>query len=246
MKVKSRPFLASAEETDWKITRVDYEGAWRRYAAAMEEKRSFRKKLVNRSATIQTAQRAINRLKKIWASVFQPDSRSVSKAEKDKRNLGLYGVNYCQEDPEFTNAWSTTRRILECLKRGASSIGGELFVFTIPGRRDVDKKEVRIGPNRELICWDEMPGFDRLTGILDELEVGYVDLLPGFKELASDDRNRLFHRSDKHWNEYGHKVASEVVYSALRESGVLRDALLPGDDNRPIHRITTLTEKRGP
>ena len=221
MKAKSRPFLDSSNEATWKITQVDYDGARRRYLAAKanKDKESFIQKLENQSALMQATLRAVNRTKTmIKKTGHAPSNRNASEAEKKKaRRLAVYGPNYCQEHPEFTKAWVTTKRILNQLKNEVSSIEGELFVFTVPARREVVEKKIRNFQDRELICWKDAPSYDRLRGMLKELDIGYIDLLPSFRKIINDEKQNIFRRSDGHWNEKGHDIAARIVYSALKD-----------------------------
>ena len=77
------------------------------------------------------------------------------------------------------------------------------------------------------------PSLVRLTGILNELYIGYVDLLPSFRKIMRNDGLDLFRRSDKHWNEKGHNVAAKIVHSAL-----IDEELLP-----PFKKIAILPDK---
>ena len=59
-----------------------------------------------------------------------------------------------------------------------------------------------------------------MADILNELDIGHVNLLPGFRKDMKNDALNLFRASDKHWNEQGHKLAAEIVYSSLIEEGL--------------------------
>jgi hypothetical protein len=88
-------------------------------------------------------------------------------------------------------------------------------------QHEVLEEEIRNIPNRELLCWEDAPAYNRLKGILNELDIGYIDLLPSFRTISRNDNQNLFRRSDRHWNENGHLLAAEVVYSALKDRGLL-------------------------
>lgn len=217
-KVQSRPFLDSTYETTWKITQVDYDGARRRYSASIAKRDSLFRRIPRQSALIQAISLAKKRIRSMWLGNNGHDADNINTLDTEekekKRRLALFGVNYCQEHPEYTKAWFTTKRILERLKSDVSSIGGELFVFTVPAISDVIAAETKDIPH-EIICLEDGPSYDRLKGILNELDIGYVDLLPSFRKITRNDGLNLFLSSDDHWNEKGHHVAAKTVYSAL-------------------------------
>ena len=165
----------------------------------------------------------------MWArdnSTIKKDMKKVRETENKKaRGFVWYGVNYCQEPPEYTEAWLTTKRILNRLNNDVLSIGSELFVFTVPGLYEVVPEKInelskRKVPNPELICMEEVPAYDRLADILTELDIEYVDLLPSFRKNRGNNGLNLFRESDEHWNEQGHSLAAKIVYSALTKEGL--------------------------
>jgi len=227
-RVKSRPYLDSSETT-WKITQVDYEGARRRFLANIAKRDAAFHRLSGQPALLQFIVHAVNRIKTTLAENRKNSENNEDLGDivenKKVRSFVWYGVNYCQEPPEYTEAWSVTERILKRLKNDVSSIGGKLFVFTVPGLLEVvperlKKISKRRVPKPELICLEEVPGYNRLAGILNELEIDYVDLLPSFRNNRTNDGRSLFRLSDEHWNEKGHNLAATIVYSSLIEKGL--------------------------
>ncbi len=211
MKVASRPFLDSSDETTWAITQVDYDGAWQRYQAARNRKESLLHQLRRNSALVQVTLRAVDRAKAaMWNT-----------GHTVKPSLVLFGANFCQEPKEYTRGWHTTKRIFDGLKNEVSNIGAELFVFTVPALYEVLEEEIENVPDRELICWKNTPGYDRLKEVLNELDIAYVDLLPKFRKVMRNDTQNIFRLSDRHWNEEGHYLGAEIVYSALKDRGLL-------------------------
>lgn len=212
MKVKSRPFLDSTEVIEWKIIVTDYDGALHSYLAAKEKGEPFIKKLANKSALIQAMKSVVR---------HQRMKTKKNKKKEAQEIFVLRGVNYCQEHQEFTNAWVTTKRILNRIKNDVSSIGAKLIVFTVPVLYEVVEEELGKTPGNELICWEEMPAYERLVGILTELDIDYVNLLPGFRKIMRNEKQNLFRRSDGHWNEKGHYTAATIVHSALKDRNLL-------------------------
>lgn len=203
MKSRSRPFLDSSDDTAWTITQHDYDGARRRYFAERTRADSLANKLVTHSAFIKAVLLAKKRVERMLS--------------KEDLSLATIGSNYCQEHPEYTDAWKTTKRILERLKNDTSHIGAELFVFTVPALYEADKNKILFTPNRDLVCRENPPAYNRLKGILNGLDIEYIDLLPSFRKSMKNDTHNLFRRSDGHWNENGHRIAADIVYSAIKD-----------------------------
>jgi len=218
LKVKSRPFLDPSHPKTWKINQVDSEGTRRRYLSAKAKADSFIYKYANRSAFIQTARRTVEHIKQ--STLFKKlTSKTDTNSESEKatsKAFAQFGVHYCQEPPQFTKAWATTKRIFSRLKKDTTSIGGKVFVFSVPALYEVLEEKIEKIPNRERVCWEDAPGNERLKGVLEELEIEYVDLLPGFRKRMINEGHNLFRHSDDHWDEKGHHFAATIVYSALK------------------------------
>ena len=222
MKVETRPFLDSADPTTWKITVIDFEGAQRRYAEARVRQNFWLRKLARQSALLRRLNRvAVSTVRRPLAT----DQSQESQTDQESRYLALHGPNYCQEPPEYTKAWVTTKRILARLKHDVETIGSTFLVFTVPAFHEADfaamEKVTENAPNPAALCLEEAPGYERLKKILNELDIEFVDLLPDFREVMQDGDNDLFRRSDSHWNPQGHALAAKVVGSHLLEQNLL-------------------------
>ena len=218
LKVNSRPFLDTSDMSEWKIFQVDYEGALRRYLLAKNKERSlgFVQRLEKESAIAKLIQRTVSNIK-FGFSTPKNDERKSSIS--DARSLALFGVNYCNEQPDYTNAWNITKSILYRLNNEISRMGSKLVVFTVPALHEVDPKYMKDAENRiskkGMLCIEEAPAYQRLSGILHELNIEYVDLLPTFRNVTKKGKLNLFRRSDRHWNERGHGLAANHLYSTL-------------------------------
>ena len=137
------------------------------------------------------------------------------------KHLASYGQYYCNEPAEFTRAWDTTKRILKHLNNEVAEMGGTLVVFSVPAIHEVHTVErdkvTRNAPEGETLCLKNPPAFERLRSILTDLSIGYIDLLPEFRDVMQDDGTNLYRRSDRHWNEKGHRLAAEIVFSTLTD-----------------------------
>jgi hypothetical protein len=225
-KIRRRPYLLPAT-SGWEITQVEYEWARQRYL--INKAKLFQRK-PGQSALLQAVSHVVKNIRTMWSGMQAglPRENHEDSEEKNKATQGfvLYGVDYCREPVEYTEAWSITKRILNRLKIEVVGAGGKLFVFTVPSLEevmpekleDISKEKV---PKPELICLEEAPGYDRLTEILTELDIEHVNLLPGFRKKTEDQGEMLFRLSDKHWNEQGHYLATEIVYSSLMEKGLI-------------------------
>ncbi len=221
MKVETRPFLDSADPTTWKITMIDFEGAQRRYSEAKVRQNSWLRKLARQSALLRTLYGVAVSTVRRHLTTDQPQ---WSPTDRESMYLALLGPNYCQEPPEYTKVWVTTKRILARLKHDVETIGSTLLVFTVPAFHEADfavmEKLTENAPNPAAICLEEAPGYERLKKILNELDIEFVDLLPDFREVMRDGDNDLF-RGDRHWSPEGHGLAAKVVGSHLLEQNLL-------------------------
>ena len=227
MKVESRPFLDANPPPAWRITPIDFEGAQRRYAAAQTRQNTFPQKLASRSALVQLSERGATRLVRMLSSTVEQFAKahSAPSLAEQARDLAHYGVHYCLEPAEYTRAWEITKRILARLKRDTEASGGRLFVFTVPALEEVSvpaMDRVRAhAPNPDKLCLEEATAYGRLTKLLKELKIEYVNLLPHFRRVMRDDGTNLFRRSDSHWNPAGHSLAAQLIVSTLIEKNML-------------------------
>jgi len=75
--------------------------------------------------------------------------------------------------------------------------GARLVVFSVPALYDVvpdemDKISRERIPHPELICKEDVPGYARLQGILADLDIDYINLLPSFRKNMRDEGITLF------------------------------------------------------
>jgi hypothetical protein len=219
LKASSRPFLRSSNESKWEITQVDYEGAVSRFEAAQAERSTRIGKLKQRSYLLRVILSRLGRLGDASPSTESAEDRLADEQRRaDAIDFAMYGVHYCDEPSEFTQAWSITEKILRRLKSDIANSGAELIVFSVPALYEVEAERIADVSNRSLICPDVAPGHERLRGVLDHLEIEYIELLPRFRERHSEKRS-LFQYSDRHWNKNGHQLAASMVYQALKEKG---------------------------
>lgn len=230
MKVNSRPFVDTSDTSGLKISRVDYEGARRRYLLAKEKKSNLDllEKLKNQSALVNLLRRSVRNSK----STFNTSNSNENNSSKnDARSLALFGINYCHEHPDYTKAWNVTKLILDRLNSDILRMGSKLVVFTVPALHEVDLKHTEKAINKtpqSMLCLEDPPSYRRLSSILRNLNIEYIDLLPTFRDVTKNNKVNLFRISDRHWNERGHSLAAKTLYSALVRHNLISVA---GKDN---------------
>jgi hypothetical protein len=220
--IQTRPFLdPQVSEPGWRVTEVDFEAALQCY----EEHRRPLNRLLHQSALLQMGKRALVRVsRRVWKT--PPSSRPPTKFSK----------YYCSQPPEYDRAWDVTRRILTRLNRDVRAAGARLLVMSVPAITEVDedvmarhiqkaamRKPKRGGqdaPQADRLCLEDPPAYRRLSKLLRELDIDYLDLLPAFRE-ASQQGVELFRRGDEHWNPQGHALAAEELAAALVRRGYL-------------------------
>jgi phospholipase/lecithinase/hemolysin len=70
--------------------------------------------------------------------------------------------------------------------------------------------------------WDLEDPNRRLTGILDQTNIPYLDLLPVFRTVAGQpDAPPLHFLHDGHWTPGGHQLAAEAIASFLKTQNLL-------------------------
>ena len=101
------------------------------------------------------------------------------------------------------------------------------MVFSVPALHEVHegrmKSIVMKASESEALCLEKAPAYERLKGMLRELDIGYVNLLPDFREAMRGREIKLFRMSDEHWNPEGHALAAETVGTFLLENGYVPD-----------------------
>jgi len=218
-KVKNRPFLISSELPGWEISEIDYEENMRRYKDAENDLKSVMLDYARKSALVLMMKNVIDKLEH---AVRRDSSYLKTQVEK---SLALYGVHYCQEPPLYTESWNITEQILQKLNADVSEAGGTLAVFTVPGLFEVDKNRMAAVyqnmSDPDKLCLEEAPGYDRLSGITERLDINYINLLPTYRRKTQEQGMDLYNLSDRHWNKHGHQTAAKKVLSILNEKGLV-------------------------
>jgi hypothetical protein len=144
------------------------------------------------------------------------------------RALNTHVLDLFREKPpaEIERGIALTDHLLAALRDTTRAAGGQVALVLLPIRYQLAdsafvefarhgtaaQQELAIG--RPQIVMGEIAG---------RLEIPVIDLLPKFREwTASNHSDPLFLEWDGHWNEAGHRLATQVVVAGLQQSGLLR------------------------
>jgi hypothetical protein len=218
----ARPFLDLNESGRWTITPVDFEGAQRSYAEHKASLEAKRNKLTEKLILLRLLSAGIARIQ--VPEFLKNQESQLEPVDKNRQELALMGVNYCEEPAEFTRAWDATERIFAMFKEEVDAYGAKLVVFTVPAMEEVSleyMKSVKANvayPDK--LCLEEAPGHARLSRMLTDLDIEQISLVPAFRRVMREDGINLY-QSDLHWNPKGHALAADNVVSELIRRGFL-------------------------
>jgi hypothetical protein len=219
----TRPFLEPGASTEWALTPVDFKSAQSYYAEGQAQLDAKRKGM----RLFSLAQEVIARVP-FEEAALPPNSGQPSEAPTDpsRQEMALLGVNYCVEPAEYTQAWTTTERILARLNADVEAAGSRLVVFAVPAIENVSLEyadQIRASvAHPEKLCLEEAPAYSRLREILLRLGIEQIELLPDFRAEMREDETQLFQTVEgMHWTPVGHDLAAEQVVLELIERDLL-------------------------
>ncbi|RME71973.1 MAG: hypothetical protein D6784_14305 [Chloroflexi bacterium] len=129
-------------------------------------------------------------------------------------------------DEQFEAAWSLTGAIIRGLRDEVERRGARLVVVIIAAPEQVYPEQwagvLAAHPSMQGLTWDlDLPN-RRLSAILEQEGIPYLDLLPVFRKAASrPDTPPLHFRHDQHWTPAGHRLAAEAIHDFLLDRGLL-------------------------
>ena len=214
-----RPFLLPG--SGWQLTAVEADRSLARYQAALARRRSWWWRAgevshvwrLTGAAWIESALRALE--DRHANQIPDPDPAPAEPLSRRERLALELDVFSCHPRAEYDRAWDVTARILAQLAQAVRADGAELVVFNVPSVYESEPRLPDAGAG-DLGCRDAPPGYARLRGILADLDVRFIDLLPAFQRHARDRSESLF-ASDSHWNAAGHALAADEVARRLAE-----------------------------
>ena len=132
------------------------------------------------------------------------------------------------DDPppeEVAFGWQLTRLLLDRLQSVAHESGAPVVVAMLPIIHQLSPRLFE-----ELIGSEAAGGSEldidepqqMMRGIADDLGLPLIDLAPAFREWTAEHDVPLYVLSDGHWNEAGHRLATEVVTEQLLSLGAIR------------------------
>jgi hypothetical protein len=122
---------------------------------------------------------------------------------------------------DFVAAWAVTEAIINRLNDEVTRRDAQLVVVIVGAPEQVyaDAWEATLAANPAMqsYTWDLEAPNRRLVQYLEAQGIAYLDLLPVFREAASQpDAPQLHFRHDQHWTEAGHQLAAESIFNFLR------------------------------
>jgi hypothetical protein len=123
---------------------------------------------------------------------------------------------------EVRGLWRTTAAILRELGRDVRADGGELLVFYVPARFEVDDRSWELTRARYHLGqkrWSRDKVYETLREICAGLDLALVDPRPDMR--AQQERGRpSYYPLDGHWTATGHELAAQALARELRARGL--------------------------
>jgi hypothetical protein len=247
LKLNARPFLEPQVSSDtqgeagWRITQVDFEGALQSYEEHRRQQAKPLNRLLRHSSLLQMAQHLLEGLRTRGYLHELATDVPTPAFQASQYDLATVGVYYCDEPPEYVQAWDVTRHLLVRLNRDVRAAGARLLVMSVPAIEEIDEdvmsRVVRDSAQADRLCLEEAPAHRQLGELLRELDIDYLDLLPAFRDARRQTGVELF-RSDKHWNPQGHALAARELAAALEHRRYLVSpvASISGDKGKALFR----------
>ena len=163
-----------------------------------------------------------------------PESARGSKADDAPRTLPQpLEVFFTQPDDRWEAAWALSAALLAALRDAVAADGARLVVAIIPPHMVVQNDDWRHGAllrdsGRE---WDLMYPQQRMLALLDRLRIPALNPTANFVELRAGTGERPFFRTDKHFNDTGHRWFADVLSDWVIATDVIWTA--GSNPNRP-------------
>lgn len=123
---------------------------------------------------------------------------------------------------DWKQAWEEEKVVIKELK-GLAEKTGAIYVLVsgTDGFRVHDDLKAQLPQN-----WIEKFDFDKpekmLSSIAKEIGINYIPLLYEFRNRAKE---KTVFPCDGHWNEYGHRLAGEILYEELIKNSKIKEIL---------------------
>ena len=119
-----------------------------------------------------------------------------------------------EENEEFLDSWVRTAKFLEAINLYAQELEAQFMVFGVCTKEQIYPEQLldRYKNFPEIKCQlDPNHPQNRLVKILNNFNIQFIDLFPGFNESCQVQKGDLFYKEDIHWNEKGHTKAAETL-----------------------------------
>ena len=122
-------------------------------------------------------------------------------------------VTSAPEDPKVRRGWELTGAALAQAKRLSDQHEAELVLIFVPAREHVYWPQIQFAaPDLSIAQLDAAEV--KLAALAAELDIGYINLLPGF-QAAANNQAILYFATDGHWNPDGHDLAAQLIADYL-------------------------------
>ncbi len=131
-------------------------------------------------------------------------------------NGALVEYEQMKKSQDYIDGWTETKRLILEIKALANKNNAGFMLLLIPSRIQVNEPEW--GSVLNLYLWNK-EDFDLskpnsiLSRFAETEKIGYLDLLPYFKEATTS--RRLYYSYDGHWTCQGHELASYYLMDKI-------------------------------
>lgn len=155
--------------------------------------------------------------------IFKKEGPVAANFSADSLNVDdqVFFKNY----PDTWNEiWAVEEKLLSLMKKDARAAGAQFVLISLT-------EGFRVHPRlmKEKNFSEEQKNrfdFEKPERLLKEISakhnIIYLPLLPFFREKTRDSDNLTVFSCDGHWNEYGHALAAEAIFSFLKNELLLR------------------------
>lgn len=126
---------------------------------------------------------------------------------------------------KLRKGWELTYQLLKNIQIIGKEIDAKTGIFLIPlslqlSEGTLDYFLARHDVSRDEICLYKPQKMMKEFGRKEGIEI--IDLVPYFTKWKEANQKELYLRGDGHWNQYGHRVASESIVQKLLLSGLIK------------------------
>ena len=118
-----------------------------------------------------------------------------------------------ETEAQMSVAWEMTTELLAMLRDRSRAIGAPLVIVSLPDHALVDPQRANLkGINMLNVDIQE-----QLAVVMAELEIPYLELLPGLRTLQSADEAMFYYEIDRHLTPAGNAGVAELALPFIRE-----------------------------